>query len=282
MTVKEYIKEIRNKLTPLYGEGEAKAMTRLIFHSLKGWNVTDMIIHEGDTVSDYIDGKIKEILKRLLNHEPIQYILGEAYFYGMNLEVDRNTLIPRPETEELVDMIVKRWNRQNDLRVLDIGTGSGAIAIALSRNLPFSKVSAVDISEGALKIAERNAKKLKADINFIHDDVFNYSPSADSFDIIVSNPPYIDESEKADMERNVLDYEPHSALFVPDSNPLIFYSRIIEIASVALHRGGMLYFEINPRHSQDLVMLLRHEGFSDVEIHQDIAGKERFISANAE
>lgn len=282
MTVKEYIKEIRNKLTPLYGEGEAKAMTRLIFHSLKGWNVTDMIIHEGDTVSDYIDGKIKEILKRLLNHEPIQYILGEAYFYGMNLEVDRSTLIPRPETEELVDMIVKRWNRQNDLRVLDIGTGSGAIAIALSRNLPFSKVSALDISEGALKIAESNAKKLKADINFIHDDVFNYSPSADSFDIIVSNPPYIDESEKADMERNVLDYEPHSALFVPDSNPLIFYSRIIEIASVALHRGGMLYFEINPRHSQDLVMLLRHEGFSDVEIHQDIAGKERFISANAE
>ena len=282
MTVKEYIKEIRNKLTPLYGEGEAKAMTRLIFHSLKGWNVTDMIIHEGDTVSDYIDGKIKEILKRLLNHEPIQYILGEAYFYGMNLEVDRNTLIPRPETEELVDMIVKRWNRQTDLRILDIGTGSGAIAIALSRNLPFSKVSAVDISEGALKIAERNAKKLKADINFIHDDVFNYSPSADSFDIIVSNPPYIDESEKADMERNVLDYEPHSALFVPDSNPLIFYSRIIEIASVALHRGGMLYFEINPRHSQDLAMLLRHEGFSDVEIHQDIAGKERFFSANAE
>ncbi len=279
MTVKECIRDIRLRLSPIYGEGEAKAMTRLIFHSLKGWNVTDMIIHEGDEVSEYIAGKISDIVGRLLKNEPIQYILGEAYFYGLNLFVDPSTLIPRPETEELVDMIIKEWGSRSDLRVLDIGTGSGAIAIALSRNLPFSEVTAIDISQEALKVAERNASNLKARIRFINEDVFSFSPHPHSFDIIVSNPPYIDESEKAEMESNVLDYEPHSALFVPDATPLIFYSRIAEIASKALDRGGRLYFEINPLHAGQLLTMLRNEGFIKVECHRDIHGKERFISA---
>ncbi|MDE6682525.1 MAG: peptide chain release factor N(5)-glutamine methyltransferase, partial [Muribaculaceae bacterium] len=202
-----------------------------------------------------------------------------AYFYGMNLSVDSSTIITRPETEELVDMIVKEWSGSSDLRVLDIGTGSGAIAIALARNLPFSQVTAIDISQDALKAAQRNAEKLKAKIRFLNEDVFRYEPDPHSFDIIVSNPPYIDESEKAAMESNVLDYEPHTALFVPDATPLIFYSRIAEIASAALTEKGMLYFEINPRHSEELCDLLRNEGFADVEIHRDIHGKERFISA---
>ena len=279
MTVKECIRDIRLRLSPIYGEGEAKAMTRLIFHSLKGWNVTDMIIHEGDEVSEYIAGKISDIVGRLLKNEPIQYILGEAYFYGLNLFVDPSTLIPRPETEELVDMIIKEWGSRSDLRVLDIGTGSGAIAIALSRNLPFSEVTAIDISHEALKVAERNASNLKAPIRFINEDVFSFSPHPHSFDIIVSNPPYIDESEKAEMESNVLDYEPHNALFVPDATPLIFYSRISEIASKALDCGGRLYFEINPRHAGQLLTMLRNEGFINVECHRDIHGKERFISA---
>lgn len=279
MTVKECIGDIRKRLAPLFGEGEAKAMIRLIFHSLKGWNVTDIIIHEGDEVSEYISGKIEGIVGRLMKTEPIQYILGEAYFYGMNLDVDRSTLIPRPETEELVDMIVKEWSGRPDLRVLDIGTGSGAIAIALSRHLPFSQVEAIDISPEALKVAERNAVKLKARIRFINDDIFCYSPQPSSLDIIVSNPPYIDESEKAEMESNVLDYEPHTALFVPDVTPLIFYSRIAEIASTALAEGGMLYFEINPRHAGELLTMIRNEGFINVESHRDIHGKERFISA---
>ncbi|MDE5806701.1 MAG: peptide chain release factor N(5)-glutamine methyltransferase [Muribaculaceae bacterium] len=279
MTLKEKVKEIRGLLSPLYGEGEAKAMTRLIFHSLKGWNATDMIIHEGDEISGYISGKIDEIIKCLENHEPIQYILGEAYFYGMDLKVDRSVLIPRPETEELVDMIVKEWSGRQDLRVLDIGTGSGAIAIALSRNLPFSKVEAIDISKEALSVAEGNARKMKARIAFRNEDVFVFSPDPDSFDIIVSNPPYIDESEKAAMDRNVLDYEPHTALFVPDDNPLIFYSRIATIAAAALVDGGMIYLEINPRHCEEMKELLANEGFTDIEAVKDMYGKERFVTA---
>lgn len=277
-TLGQITASLRKTLSPIYGEGEAKAMIRLIFHNLKGWNQTQMIMNEDTPLSDYILFKVNAILERLLKHEPIQYILGEAYFYGMNLKVDRSTLIPRPETEELTDLIVNA-NREDDLRVLDIGTGSGAIAIALSRNLPYSKVTAIDISADALNIATENAKNLHADIHFIEEDVFTYFPAPGSFDIIVSNPPYIDESEKASMESNVLDYEPHGALFVPDSHPLIYYSRILEIASTALTANGRLYFEINPRHAAELKAMTENEGFSDVNVIKDIHGKERFVTA---
>ena len=277
-TLGQITAKLRKTLSPIYGEGEAKAMIRLIFHNLKGWNQTQMIMNEDTPLSDYILFKVNDILERLLKQEPIQYILGEAYFYGMNLKVDRSTLIPRPETEKLTDMIVNA-NRKDDLRVLDIGTGSGAIAIALSRNLPYSKVTAIDISADALKIARENAKNLHADINFIEEDVFTYSPAPGSFDIIVSNPPYVDESEKASMESNVIDYEPHSALFVPDAHPLIYYSRILEIASTALTANGRLYFEINPRHAAELKAMTENEGFSEVNVIKDIHGKERFVSA---
>ena len=270
---------MKDSLAPVYGEGEAKAMIRLIFHSLKDWNMTDLIIHEGDEISPYIEEKVETILARLANQEPIQYILGEAYFYGMDLEVNPSTLIPRGETEELVDMIVKENRGYDDLKVLDIGTGSGAIAIALARNLPFSKVTAIDISEKAIETAKRNATKLKAKIEFIKADIFEYVPEVKKYDILVSNPPYIDESEKADMERNVLDYEPHTALFVPDNQPLIYYSRISTLGVDALVDGGRLYFEINPRHGEDLVLLLEKDGYRRIEIHRDMHGKDRFISA---
>ena len=279
MTVKEMIGLMRERLAPKYGSGEARSMIHLVFYSLKGWNFTDLVIHEGDELSDYIIGKINDILSRLDNDEPIQYILGKAYFYGMDLNVDRSTLIPRPETEELVDLIVKRFSDTKDLRVLDVGTGSGAIAIALSRNLPFSRVTAIDISEKALAVAKENALEFKADVKFIHADAFTYDPPRASFDIIVSNPPYIDESEMKDMERNVTEFEPHSALFVPDDNPLLYYSRIAETASEALDNGGMLYFEINPGHCGDLERLIRKEGFSDVTSYNDMYGNKRFISA---
>lgn len=268
---------LQSKLSPIYGEGEAKAMVRLIFHSLKGWNLTDMLIHADTTASEYLVVKTEEILSRLLKHEPIQYILNEAYFYGMNLKVNRSTLIPRPETEELVDMIVKENNDCKDLSVLDVGTGSGAIAIALSRNLPFSRVSAIDISAKALTVAKENAKDLHAKINFMEADVFKYEPSSNIFDIIVSNPPYIDDSEKNDMDSNVLNYEPHSALFVPDDNPLIYYTRIATMALDSLKKDGKLYFEINPRHAYELRSYLEREGFTDVSIVKDINGKDRFI-----
>lgn len=266
------------RLSPQYGEGEAKAMTRLIFDSLKGWSVTDLIINEDREVSEYMIEKINEILERLGADEPLQYILGEARFYGMDLKVDRSVLIPRQETEELVDLIV-RENPGEDLRVLDIGTGSGAIAIALSRNLRFPQVTAIDISESALVTARGNASRLHARIDFRREDIFTYEPPRRAFDIIVSNPPYIAEKEKRDMARNVLDYEPESALFVPDENPLIYYRRISSVAMWALNDGGRLYFEINPLYASGLKDMLNASGYVDVRIIDDISHRPRMASA---
>ena len=277
-TVSTISRALQTELTPIYGEGEAKAIVRLIFHSLKGWSFTDMVIHSDNEVSEYILDKIDSIKKRLLDNEPIQYILGEAYFYGLNLCVTRDTLIPRPETEELVDLII-RENNAPDIKVLDIGTGSGAIAIALARNLKFPKVSALDISDRAISVAEDNAKRLHLDINFITADIFCWSNNEERYDIIVSNPPYIDNSEKLEMEKNVLDYEPHSALFVPDENPLLFYSRISQVAIDSLRSGGRIYFEINPRHSDEVVKLLKDDGFIDIVTLNDSYNKTRFIKA---
>lgn len=274
----EITAELRKVLSPKFGDGEAKAIIRLIFHHLKGWNTTDMVINEARPISDITVSRIGEIVDRLMKDEPIQYIVGEAYFYGMDLDVAPGVLIPRPETEELVDRIVKD-NGVSDLRMLDVGTGSGCIAIALARNLPFPVVDAVDISEKALDIAKGNARKLKAAVNFSRQDIFKFTPDPASLDIIVSNPPYIDESEKVSMEANVLDYEPHEALFVPDDDPLKYYRRIATIGIEALKPGGKLYFEINPRHASELKSMLQRMGYEDVEISLDIHGKQRFITA---
>lgn len=269
---------VQDELARVCGDGEARAMTRLMFHHLKGWSVTDMIVNADRPASEYLVSKTAGILRRVLAGEPIQYVLGESRFYGMDLEVTPAVLIPRPETEELVDMIV-RENRRPDLRVLDVGTGSGAIAIALSRNLPFSKVTAIDISEEALAVARTNAARLHAEINFMHEDIFRFEPEADSFDIIVSNPPYIAESERKDMEPNVLEHEPEGALFVPDDNPLVYYSRISEIAMTALVGSGRLYYEINPDYASRLTTMLEADGFTDVEIRKDISRRDRFAVA---
>lgn len=273
--VKEHL---RSELNPLYGRGEADAIIRIIFHYLKDWSATDIIINSDRPLSAYILEKIDEILERLKGHEPIQYITGEARFYGMDLHVSPDTLIPRPETEELVDLIVKQ-NTARDLRVLDIGTGSGAIAIALSRNLLFSEVTAIDISEKALDVAYSNAEVLHARIKFKNKDIFTFKPDAESFDIIVSNPPYIGEGEKKDMDRNVLDYEPHGALFVPDAAPLVYYDRIADVSIDALCPGGRLYLEINPLHVRALMAMLDARGFEDIRVYKDISNRERFMRA---
>lgn len=270
---------MREILSPLYGDGEARAMVALIFHSMKGWDVTEMVINSDLSVSDYFIGKFNEILERLQHREPLQYILGEGRFYGMDLKVTPAVLIPRHETEELVDIIVDRNHDRKDLDVLDIGTGSGAIAIALSRNLPFSRVTAIDFSGPALDVARINSRNLKADIRLIQEDIFKWTPKRESFDIVVSNPPYIPEEEKACMDSNVLDFEPASALFVPDTDPLLYYSRISEIAAMSLRRGGRLYYEINPRFADGMEALLRYDGFVNVEILYDISHRKRFAAA---
>lgn len=274
----EMLSKLRRELRPIYGNRETEAIIRLIFHYVKGWSTVDILVHQGDVLSDFAKTEIEGILGRLLHHEPIQYITGEARFHGMDLKVTPDVLIPRPETDELTDMVISDCGDREDLRVLDVATGSGCIAIALARNLRFASVTAIDVSEKALEVARENAVRLKAKVDFIHADVFKWNPSA-SYDVIVSNPPYIDESERESMEANVTDYEPSLALFVPDSDPLRFYRRICAIACDSLKGGGSLYFEINPRHSADMVSLLEGQGFVEVEVYRDSYGKERFVKA---
>ena len=272
-------RQLRSELTPKYGEREAAAMARVIIQTLKGWSLEQLVASEDSfTASDYLLNRSSEIVSQLLDDMPLQYALGVAPFYGLTLKVGPGVLIPRPETEELVDLVVKE-NKESDLEVLDLCTGSGAIALALARNLSFPSVTGIDVSPDALKYACENAEALKARVRFDRKDIFSLSLPAENLDIIVSNPPYVDESEKAEMEPNVLKYEPEEALFVPDDDPLLFYRRISRLAIEALKPGGRLYFEINPRHARELRQLLEADGFEEVNIIKDVHGKERFISA---
>ncbi|MCH5214353.1 MAG: peptide chain release factor N(5)-glutamine methyltransferase [Muribaculaceae bacterium] len=277
-TIGDVRRGLRQGLIAKYGEREAAAMAREIILHLKGWSVEQLLADENREASEYVINRSQEILQQLLKDVPLQYILGEAYFYGLKLKVVPGTLIPRPETTELVDLIVKE-NPQADLRVLDLCTGTGAIAVALARNLRFPQITAIDISDVAVKTTLENSRQLKVKLNVEQGDVFKLTWPKDSFDIIVSNPPYVDESERATMERNVLDYEPAEALFVPDDNPLVFYTRIADIGNESLSAGGRLYFEINPRHAAELSALLAGKGYSDIRVIKDINGKDRFAKA---
>ncbi|MBQ5697681.1 MAG: peptide chain release factor N(5)-glutamine methyltransferase [Muribaculaceae bacterium] len=275
------LKKIRQELSPLYPSNEIEGIIRIIFDHLKHWSPVDIVLHRDDILSDYITEKIDNILSRLKQHEPIQYIIGEGRFFGRTFKVTPDTLIPRQETEELVEMIIKDFANIDDLQVFDVGTGSGCIAISLAFNLPFSIVTGIDISLKAIEIATENAKSMKAHrVSFHTADIFTLLPQQDSLDIIVSNPPYIANSEKADMEANVLNYEPHSALFVSDDNPLCFYIAIADFAMTALRGGGKLYFEINPIYADRLKDVLIEKGFCDVEIHLDIHNRKRFACAS--
>lgn len=274
------IKDVIDILSPKYGLGEAKAMSKIIFEHLKGWTAVDLAIKANEPISEYLHNKIQSIISRLLDDEPLQYIIGWADFYGMKLDVNPSVLIPRPETTELVDIIV-RQNTEKDLRVLDFGTGSGCIAIALARNLRFPSVVAVDKSDPALKVAQDNARKLYANIDFVNSDILdltsNIPPQLETqFDIIVSNPPYIANKEKAGMSNNVLLHEPASALFVPDSDPLIFYNAILHYATKHLSTNGTIYFEINPLFAQNMIKSTKQSEFSNIEILRDTEGKLRF------
>lgn len=279
--MKESVMEMRRRLEPIYGKDESRAMIREIFRVLKGWDATEFIIRLTDDypLSDYIRSKIEDILVRLERHEPLQYILGEAHFYGLDLHVEPGVLIPRPETEELVRVIAAD-NPSSDLRVVDLGTGSGAIAIALSRYMSFPEITAIDLSPKAIEVATDNVKALKCNgIRVVQGDMTKWNPESASLDVVVSNPPYVDESEKAGMEANVRDYEPAEALFVPDSDPLKFYRAIAPEALEGLKPGGRLYFEINPRHADELKALLTHDGFTNVELWRDAQGAYRYIKA---
>lgn len=275
MTVGEVARHVSGTLAPKFGGGEAKAMMYIIFENLKGWNPVDIAIKSNEEMTSFMIGEVDGVLKRLLNDEPIQYIFGNASFYGLKVRVKPGVLIPRPETAELVDIIVKE-NQQKDLQVADLCTGSGCIALALARNLPFAEVIATDVSDVALSVAKENNKELHTGIELLKADILKGEPSGRTFDIIVSNPPYIAEREKQNMEPNVLDHEPSLALFVPDNDPLIYYRAILDYAGDALAPGGKIYFEINPLFADDLRRLAQSKGFDGVELMRDSFGKVRF------
>ena len=239
-------------------------------------------VTSGDrTLEDFTVAHVDDIVRRFVGGEPLQYLIGRARFYGLDFKVTPAVLIPRPETAGLVDEIVADADDRSDLRVLDCGTGSGCIAIALARNLRFPPVDAIDISDDALAVARENAADMGVNVNFMHADMLAMkAPSAPVYDIIVSNPPYICDKERGEMESRVLDYDPANALFVPDDDPLRFYRAVAGYAVKALKPSGRLYFEINPLYVSQLRAMLGGAGFDDVTITRDYKGNYRFCAAS--
>lgn len=281
MTLGELISQSTHRLSAhVGGDSEAHAMLRVIMEHLKGYSPVDCALHASDEATPALIDNVSRIIRRVADGEPLQYVLGVARFMGNDFTVTPATLIPRPETAMLVDMITSRYGANTDLTVLDIGTGSGCIATTLARALKFARVTATDISDEALSIARSNADKLKAHVDFIRQDILSATPpSAPSFDIIVSNPPYIAHGEISSIDPRVKDHEPYAALFVPDDNPLIFYRAIATYSIKALRPGGRLYLEINPAYASGLTELLNSTGFYDIVLDRDFNGFYRFASA---
>jgi release factor glutamine methyltransferase len=273
------IQYIKTELTGLYTEPETEGLIRLIFEAVCGWSFTMQQIRKSEIIGPEELDKIKSIVARLKQFEPIQYILGETYFFGLQLKVTPTVLIPRPETEELVDLII-RGNSDGNLTILDIGTGSGCIAIALKSRLNKAEISGIDISEKALKIARKNGTLNRLNVQFFQADILNWQKyDWPFFDVIVSNPPYVTKSEKELMHKNVLDFEPSNALFVDDTDPLLFYRTIAQFALEKLNPNGKIYFEINENFGPETKSLLAGFGFTEVDIVTDIHGKNRFVKA---
>ncbi|MDR0431124.1 MAG: peptide chain release factor N(5)-glutamine methyltransferase [Tannerellaceae bacterium] len=278
----ETLSYINQSLKSLYPPGEIQSFSRLIMEHVCGLSHHQLLIR--DRVLSQTDRlAIEEIVERLRKAEPIQYILGTTTFYGLTFRVNPATLIPRPETEELVDRVIKKHTGQ-PIRILDIGTGSGCIAITLSKYLPEAQIMAIDISEEALATARENNRRNNTPVAFVRTDILDIPQAGKdipgTFDLIVSNPPYVLESEKNEMEKNVLLYEPWQALFVPDNDPLRFYRAIIGFGNQKLNKGGYLYFEINAQCGKQVVELLRQEGYEAIELLPDISGKDRMIKAH--
>lgn len=262
----------------MYPDTEISALCRFIIEHVTGNPFSNFLVDKSKKLTGNEQDEIKKIIDRLIKNEPLQYILGETEFYGLRYVVNTNVLIPRPETEELVDLIINE-NKNTHKTILDVGTGSGCIAISLKKNLPECEVNAWDISPKAIETATLNSKTNNTDIKFKLVDILEYQPQSEKFDIIVSNPPYVLEDEKKSMDKNVLDYEPHSALFVPNNDPLLFYRKIAEFAKKTLNTNGLLYFEINSAKGQETVDLITELGFSDTVLIKDIEGKNRIIKA---
>jgi len=268
---------IYNSLCDIFAGEELRSLSIIIVRDILELDISDYYIGKDIKLSENKEQLLDDTLRRIKNFEPIQYIRGTADFYGMKFLVTPDVLIPRPETEELVEIILKESSESN-ISILDIGTGSGCIAIALSKKLPEATVEAWDISPDALMIAEKNNKKLDANVYFRQVDVLSGFPPG-CFDIIVSNPPYITEKEKQEMERNVLEWEPGSALFVPDDDPLLFYRKIAESSHEILRPGGRIYLEINRAYGQETTLLLKENHYRDIRVIRDLSDNDRIVTA---
>lgn len=268
-----------NRLCTVYDAGEAKAIVRMVLDERFGLSATDVYCGKVTQLSSDEQEELEKIMLRLEQAEPVQYVLGWANFCNRQFSVSSGVLIPRPETEELCSWITEDVGNRQQPAILDIGTGSGCIAISLALDIKGSAVSAWDISTDALRIAKENAARLGADINIMKQDALTPPQDADRWDVIVSNPPYICEKEKVEMERNVLDNEPAIALFVPDNDPLFFYRAIALYGTKALKPKGMLFFEINAAYAAETCNMLRQLGYVDVEARNDLFGKARMVRA---
>ena len=292
--------ELWHQLAQRYGEGEAKAIARMTYEVRFGLTMSDLCLGKDTQLSADDQTELEEIANRLLQGEPIQYVLGQADFCGRTFLVNDHVLIPRPETEELCRWIktpsvspclggeqtaTLKQGRMEGSSILDIGTGSGCIAITLAAEIPGAEVTAWDISGKALEVARENAKRTNVHVSFEQVDVLNIPltsyllPLTSEYDLIVSNPPYICNKERATMEINVLEHEPHMALFVPDDDPLLFYRAIAQYGKTALKDGGWLYFEINPLYAQEMSDMLNGMSYCDIEIKEDAYGKQRMMRA---
>ncbi len=271
--------QLCQRLGKIYDMHEAKAIIRLVLEVRFGLSTADIYCGKVTQLSPNDQADLEKIMQRLEKAEPVQYVLGVSYFCGRQFYVAPGVLIPRPETAELCHLIVKEGGHN----FLDIGTGSGCIAITLALDVVDAHVTAWDISNEALSIAKVNARKLQAQVDFKKQDILHQDNplSVESrWDVIVSNPPYICKKEADEMDKNVLMYEPHTALFVPDDDPLLFYRHIAMFSAIVLHNGGRLYFEINPLYADSIVSLLRDSGFVNVLKIDDLYGKTRFIKAS--
>jgi release factor glutamine methyltransferase len=292
MLLKQYKSHFFDALKNSQDEQEIESFFFILTEYLHNLKRIDVALNPNFELSDEEVEKWNAILAQLQQDKPIQYITGEAWFYGLKFEVNENTLIPRPETEELVEWIIESWKleagrrkseNQKRINVLDIGTGTGCIPIALKANLPQANVSAIDVSENALEVAKRNAELNKVEINFIQANILeveDLSQLPSSYNIIVSNPPYVRNLEKQEIKKNVLDYEPHLALFVEDTDALLFYRKIAQLAIKNLSPNGLLFFEINQYLGKETVELLENLGFKNIELKKDIYGNDRMVKCS--
>ena len=283
MNIKEYRTQFIQELTLIYDAGEAESFFYLILEEKKQLKRIDLALHPDLFFSEEEIGVWNAILEQLKQEIPIQYLLGKTSFYGLDFEVNAAVLIPRPETEELVEWILESQKSKPEsqkVKILDIGTGSGCIAISLAKNLPDATVFALDVSEEALATAKKNAENNSVNVTFIHQNILETEDLLQQFDIIVSNPPYVRNLEKEEIKKNVLENEPHLALFVADNDALVFYKKIAQLAQKNLLSNGQLYFEINQYLGKEMVNLLEKMNFKTIDLRKDIYGNDRMTKAS--